>query len=126
MIVTELAKQFNDEEGTGIDTKMNHSRFYWKSNQFSLKINHSSSNLPELAINEGTTIFTCFTETFSRKIDDTINTTCCCTNQDLENHCHSNIDRSKTAKENIFVESVIYDGENLIYKNQGHNQSSRS
>ena len=26
--VTELAKQFNDEEGTGIDTKMNHSLFY--------------------------------------------------------------------------------------------------
>ena len=39
----------------------------------------------------------------------------------MENHCHSTIDRSKTAKENIFVESVIYDCDNLIYKNQGHN-----
>ena len=28
MSVTRLAKQFNDEEGTGIDTKMNHSHFY--------------------------------------------------------------------------------------------------
>ena len=28
MSVNELAKQFNDEEGTGIDTKMNHSLFY--------------------------------------------------------------------------------------------------
>ena len=27
MSVTELANQFNDEEGTGIDTKMNHSLF---------------------------------------------------------------------------------------------------
>ena len=27
MSVTELAKKFNDKEGTGIDTKMNHSRF---------------------------------------------------------------------------------------------------
>ena len=27
MSVTELAKQFNDEEGTGIDTKMNHLLF---------------------------------------------------------------------------------------------------
>ena len=26
--VTELAKKFNDEKGTGIDTKMNHSYFY--------------------------------------------------------------------------------------------------
>ena len=40
MSVTELAKQFNDEEGTGIDTKMNHSHFYWKNNQFSHKIHH--------------------------------------------------------------------------------------
>ena len=44
--VTELAKQFNDKEGTGIDTKMNHSLFYWKNNQFSRKIHHSYSNLP--------------------------------------------------------------------------------
>ena len=116
MSVTELAKQFNDEEGTGIDTKMNHSHFYWNNNQFSRKMHHSSSNLPELEINEGTTIFTWFTEKFIRKIDDTINSTCCCTNQDMENHCQSTIDRSKTAKENKSVESVIYTGDNLIYK----------
>ena len=58
MSVTELAKQFNDEEVTEIDTKMNHSLFYWKNNRFSQKIHHSSSNLPELAINEGNTLFT--------------------------------------------------------------------
>ena len=46
MSVTELAKQFNDEEGRGIDTKMNHSLFYWKNNQFYRKIHHSSSNIP--------------------------------------------------------------------------------
>ena len=46
MSVTELAKQFNYEEGTVIDTKMNHSLFYWNNNQFSRKIHHSSSNLP--------------------------------------------------------------------------------
>ena len=62
MRVTELAKQFNDEEGTGIDTKVNHSLFYWKNNPFSRKIHHSSSNLLELAIKEGTTLFTWFTE----------------------------------------------------------------
>ena len=88
---------------------------------FSRRIHHSSSNLPELAINEGTTIFKCFTENFSRKIDNTINPTCCCTNQDLETHCQSTLDRSTTAKENTFIESVIYNGENLIHKNQGHN-----
>ena len=77
MSVTELAKQFNDEEGTGIYTYMNHSLFYWKNNQLSRKIHHSSSNIPELAINEGTTLFTWFTEKFSSNIDDTINPTCC-------------------------------------------------
>ena len=87
MSLTELAKQFNDEEGTGIDTKMNHLLFQWKNNQFSRKIHHSSSNIPELEINGGTTIFTWFAEKFSRKIDDTINPTCCCTNQDIETRC---------------------------------------
>ena len=51
MSATELAKQFNDKEGTVIDKKMNHSLFHWKNNPFSRKIHHSSSNLPELAIN---------------------------------------------------------------------------
>ena len=102
------------------DTKINHSHFYWKNNPFSRKIHHSSSNLPELAINEGTNLFIWFTEKFRRKIDDTINPTCCCTNQDLENHCQSTIDRSTTAKENTFMDSVIYNGENLIEKNQVH------
>ena len=121
MSVTELAKQFNDEEGTAIDTKMNHSLFYWKNNPFSRKIHHSSSNIPELAINEGTTLFTWFTEKFIRKIEDTINPTCFCTNQDLETHCQSTLDRSTTSKEKTFFESVIYNGDNLIYKNQGYN-----
>ena len=121
MSVNELAKQFNNEEGTGIDTKMNQSHFYWKNNQFSQNIHHSSSNIPELSINERTNIFTWFTEKFIRNIDDAINPTCCCTNKDLEDHFQSTIDRSKKAKENTFAESVIYDGENLIYKNQGHN-----
>ena len=83
MSVTELAKQFNNEEVTGIDTNMNHSHLYWKNNQFYRKIHHLSSNIPELAINEGTTLFTWFTEKFSRKIDDTINPTCFCTNRYL-------------------------------------------
>ena len=43
MSVTEFAKQLDDEESTGIDTKMKYSRFYWKQNQFSKKIYHSAS-----------------------------------------------------------------------------------
>ena len=35
MSVTEFARQLDDEEGTGIDTKMKYSRFYWKNNKYS-------------------------------------------------------------------------------------------
>ena len=42
MSVTDLAKQFNYDGGTGIDTNINHSLFYWKNNKFPPKIHHSS------------------------------------------------------------------------------------
>ena len=116
-----MDKKFNNKEGTGINTKTNHSHFYWNNNQFYRKKTHSSSNIPELAINEGTNLFTWFNEKFSRKIDDTTNPTCLCTDKNLETHCQSTIARSTTAKENTLAESVIYNGDNLIYKNQGHN-----
>ena len=117
MSVTEFAKQLDDEEGIGIDTKMKYSRFYWKQNQFSRKIYHSASNLPELAINEGNTLFTWFTKKFGAKVDDTINPTCCFTNHDLENHCCATMDKGDKQDDSMFVESVIYPGEKFIYKN---------
>ena len=51
--VTEFAKQLNDKEGTGIDTKQLRSRFYWDQNKYFLTIHHPPSNLPEFSINEG-------------------------------------------------------------------------
>ena len=50
MSINKFARQLDDADGTGIDTKMNYSRFYWRNNQFSRTIHHSASNLPELAI----------------------------------------------------------------------------
>ena len=50
--VAELAKQLEDEEGIGIDTKQLRSRFYWDRNRYSLIILHPESNLPEMPINE--------------------------------------------------------------------------
>ena len=121
MSVTEYARQLNDEEGTGIDTKMKYSRFYWKNNQYSRRIYHSESNLPELAINEGETLFTWFTNMFRSKVNDDIETACCCTNHILESQCYAAIDKSNSPQDPMFVESIIYNGENLIYKNGGHN-----
>ena len=120
MSITELARQLDDEEGTGIDTKMKYSRFYWDNNKYSRKIFHSASNLPELAINEGNSLFVWFTEKFKTRTDDTIHPTCCFTNQDIDAHCCSEIDKASKLKP-IFVESIIYPGENMIYKNEGKN-----
>ena len=51
--VTEFARQLDDVEGTGIDTKQLKSRFYWNNNKYSVTIRHPASNLPEMPINEG-------------------------------------------------------------------------
>ena len=51
--ITGLADQLKDKDGTGIHTKINKSRFYWDKNKFQRTINHPSSNLLELPINEG-------------------------------------------------------------------------
>ena len=51
--VTAFAGQLGDPDGTGIDTKILQSRFYWDRGNFSRTIRHPSSNLPELSINEG-------------------------------------------------------------------------
>ena len=93
MSVTSFAKQLGDEDGTGIDTKMKYSCFYWKNNQYSRKIFHSTSNLPELAINEGNKLYSWFTRVFSRKVQDTINPSCCFTN--FENCCCTTVDKSR-------------------------------
>ena len=121
MSVTEFAKQLNDSEGTGIDTKMRYSRLYWDHNKFSRTIHHSGSNLPELAINEGNVRFSWWTKAFSRRVDDAVKPTCCFTSRDFDDHCCATIDKDKEATDSLFVESIIYPGEDLIYKYQGQN-----
>ena len=121
MSVTEFAKQLDDEEGTGIDTKMKYSTFYWKQNKYSRKIYHSASNLPELAINKGTTLFTWFTKKFTSSVNDSIDPTCCFSNHDLDHHCHATTDKESDNVASMFMESIIYNGEKLIYKNEGRN-----
>ena len=49
--VTAFANQFDDDTGTGCDTKRYTSRFYWSGNKFSRTIVHPASNLPELSVN---------------------------------------------------------------------------
>ena len=49
--VTEFSNQLNDDDCTGIDTARHQSCFYWNHKQFSRKLKHPSSNLPEMRIN---------------------------------------------------------------------------
>ena len=77
--------------------------------------------MPELAINEGNVLFSWFTKMFSNRVDDTVHTSCCFTDALFKNHCCATIDKSNVSEDASFVESVIYPGENLIYKNQGRN-----
>ena len=84
MSVTEFARQLEDEEGTGIDTKMKYSILYWKNNKYSRKIYHSASNIPELAVNEGNSLFAWLKEKFKTRVDENIESTCCFANHDIE------------------------------------------
>jgi hypothetical protein len=120
--ITELAKALNDDEGTGIDTKRMYSRFYWDSNKYQKTFKHSSSNLPEMAINEGTSSFSWFTRACARKFNDYIGTACCCSTAHIEELAEK-IDRDKTQQ--IFLDSIIQINEQLIYKREGTNSMVR-
>ena len=58
--VTKFADQLNDDHGTGCDTKRNYSILYWDNKSFQRTIKHRDSNLPELVVNEGWSIFRVF------------------------------------------------------------------
>ena len=111
----------DDEEETGIDTKIKCSNFYWKNNKYSRKIYHSASSLPELSINEGNVLFSWFTKMFRNRVDDKIDTVCCCIDAVFEKNCQSPMDKSSASEDASFIGSVIYPGKNRIYKNEGHN-----
>jgi hypothetical protein len=121
--IIEFAQQLKDEEGTGIDTKAFYSRFYWDSNKYSRRFDHSASNLPELPINSGTGAFAWFLSKFSRQCDDTIHHHCCYTNKQLSNLTDENAVSDDSESEEIFLESIIYPNEHMIYKREGRNSS---
>ena len=115
--VTEFVKQLKDSQGTGIDTKASHSRFYWENNKFSCTFDHSTSNLPELPINPGTGAFAWFLKKFNRQCDDTIDHFCCLTCD----HVYSLSDEAQKDENPEFLTSVIYPEEKMIFKKEGIN-----
>ena len=130
--VTTFAKQLNDTEGTGIDTKQLYSRFYWNFNQHSLRIQHPPSNLPELSINEGYSLVTMYRAMVSKVINPSTKNqySCCLTQMDDDNEdptlsrtqCNDNTCRHHHAHASDASDTVLElfeIGETLYYANDG-------
>ena len=112
--VTKFADQLNDDEGTGIDTKRNHSVLYWNENQFQRTIRHPASNLPEMPVNEGWSCFNLFSKLVGTKV--------CLEKQ--HSHCHANLvenDEEDTPAPNIvdLSDEIFHVGETLLYLKEG-------
>ena len=114
--VTRLADQFDDDEGTGINTKRSKSRFYWGNNKFECTINHPSSQLPELPINEGFSLVCLFAKIVGTKV--------CLAKQHCQ--CHAlhlvsdhDIDETPLTPLNL-SDDMFHVGETLLYTNAGH------
>ena len=120
--VEELANYFDDDDGTGIDSKRKVSRLYWDHNKYERTFQHSASNLPELPINEGTSSFAWFTRACARKFNDCIDKTCCLTNRHLDQLSEKH---ASGLGNEIFLESLILPGEHMIYKKEGKNSMIR-
>ena len=71
-----------------------------------------------MPINEGILSFSWWTNAVSRKVDYSVNPFCCCTLKHL-NDLFDDLEASK--HQHIHLDSIIYPGENMIYKCNGGN-----
>ena len=115
MSVTKFADQLDDDQGTGIDTKRNHSVLYWKNNQHRRTIRHPLSNLPEMPVNEGWSRFSLFSKLVGTKV--------CLAKQ--HHHCHANLieeeaeDKPASSKLVDLSDENFNVGETLLYLKEG-------
>ncbi len=117
--ITELANQLNDSIGMGITTFCCHLVFFWDSNKFTGTIHHPASNLPEMPVNEGSTLHYNWTQIVGTRVSLS------------KYHCHANlwhfippdnIDQPLTTapKDDHFVTLQFHVWESLLYSNAGH------
>ena len=121
--VSPLSRNGKDEDGTGIDTKASYSRFYWDNNSYQRTFQHSSSNLPEMSINDGSNAFAWFIRKFNRQCNDQIDSFCCLTTNSLNDLANKKGGEDLAIAMDTFLESVIYPGEFMTYKNEGSNSN---
>ena len=99
LIITSLADQCIDDDGTGINTKRSKSLFYWNHNKHQLTITHPPSNLMYTQM-VGANVFT------------------------TKQHCHCHalnlIPNDDEPKRNVeFSSDMFHVGETLLYTNAG-------
>ena len=120
--VTSFAKQLKDSEGTGIDTKMAYSRFYWDFGKYQRIIHHPPSNLPEMTINEGFSFATMYRALVSKVINPSIShqRSCCMTNLE-ESTAHTCCHDVHASTSSFDLETELYEvGETLFYTKDGY------
>ena len=115
--VTGLATQLGDDEGTGIDTRLHTSRFYWNHGRHERTIHHSSSNLPELPINEGFSFTSLRSKFIGTKVDL----------KKSHSHCHlthtipPDDDALEEPKPPLHLDGDMFHvGETFLYSKDGH------
>ena len=115
MSVTKFAGQLGDENGTGIDTKRFHSVLYWQNSKFKRTIRHPASNLPELPVNEGWSVFSLYSSIFGTKV--TLGKQHC--------HCHASHlipddDIGNQAPKPVELSDELFHvGETLLFSKEG-------
>ena len=118
--VTSFAKQLEDEEGTGIDTKQRYSRFYWNFGKNHRIIRHPESNLPELSINEGFSQSRVYRVLVSKVINTDIHQehSCCFTRLDDDDRSTC-IKQAHSVCDNMTTE--LFDvGETVFFSKDGY------
>ena len=110
--ITSLADQFNDDDGTGINTKRRKSHFYWNHNKHQRKITHPPSNFPDLPANEIFSLVGIYTQMVGAKVFTT------------KQHCHCHasnlIPNDDEPKTNVKLSSDMFHvGKTLPYTNAG-------
>ena len=110
--MTEFARQLNDEEGTGVDTKQKRSTFYWDNNKYQRTIYHPQSNLPEMQINQGFGLSTLYSVLVNKIINTAVNFRYSC--------CFIKTDAQASGAYASEVEKSLFEiGETLFYAKDG-------
>ena len=110
--ITSLEYQFNDDNGTGINTNRSKKFFYWNRIKHQQTITHPPSNLPEFPVNEGFSLSGIYTQMVGAKVFTP------------KQHCHfhaSNlIPNNDEPKINVELSyDMFHVGETLLYTNAG-------